>query len=94
MPTHQELYEQAPDPQDYLRTVGFRAGLERLGKEAREVVNLIFSCPGELADWTVEQADISQASIRTYMKSCGWGPSRVNRAFLQIKQMLKAVDGL
>ena len=92
--THQERYEQIPDPHNYLHEVGFRAGLDRLGKEAKEVVSLILTCPGELADWTIEHADITQASIRMYMKSYGWSPGKVNRAFSQIKRMLMAVDGL
>ena len=83
-----DVYNERPDPQDYLRTVGFMDGLGRLSREARQVVNLIFTSPGELADWTIEQADVTKGTIRMYMESCGWPRRRINRAFREIRAML------
>ena len=89
--TFQEQYEQTPDPRDLFHNVSFHLGLGQLGTEAREVVNLILTCPGELVDWTLEKADISMGSVREYMRACGWKHKKIDRAFQQIKSMLKAV---
>ena len=93
-PTYQEQLEQQADPVCSLRAIAFKLGIDRLGKEAKEVLRLIWACPGELADFTIEQADISQTSIRMYMRSCGWTHHKINRAFKQIKSLLTAVNGL
>ena len=77
-----------PSPGPYEETK-FRSGVAGLSQEAMEVVWLVLNIPWELVDWTIRWVRPSQGSVRQYLRSLGWNHARIDRAFAEIKMMLK-----
>jgi hypothetical protein len=80
---------QVPDPSCSLEAGSFRAGVEGLGAEAREVVDLILGSAGELADFTASSVKATRGHIRDYLKSLKWPGRKIDEVIGEIKNMLR-----
>ncbi len=63
---------------------------ESLSTEAREIVRIIFSCPGEIIEiYTPKHGNVSLAKLTTYLKKHHWRTIRIRKAFEEIRKALR-----
>jgi hypothetical protein len=80
-----------PDPSCSLESSSFQAGVEGLGAEAREVINLILGSAGEFANFTCSSVKATRGHIRDYLRNLKWPGRKIDTVFNEIKGMLKAL---
>ncbi len=78
-----------PGPNNPLESCSFRAGLESLGSEAKEVIDLILGLSGELCDFTMSSVKVTQTNLRKYLRSLKWPGGKINKAMREIKETLR-----
>jgi hypothetical protein len=66
----------------------FAAQMSGLSKEAKFVVDLVFTAGEELVDMTAARVRTSRTSIRQYLMADGWSVRAINRVFKEIREAL------
>ena len=80
-----------PDPDNPLESSSLRTGLEGLGSEAMEVINLILGSAGELCDFTMSSVKVTRGNIQKYLRSRKWPWRKIDMAIGEIKTMLRGL---
>lgn len=68
------------------RRIAFSQALTKLSSEAKEIIELIFSMPSEIAD------GLTQRKLTEMLRTKGWSFYKAKRGFWTISKMLKGLD--
>ena len=73
----------------------FSEMLNSLSKEAKEVVGVVLSCPAEIVELVKTMSSnrqghmhVYRSNIKAFFSNAGWGPTKINQAFSEIKSSL------
>ena len=86
-----EAYELADPVCNPLESGSLREGLEGLGAEAMEVVNLILGSAGEFCDFTVSSVKVTKTAIQQTLRAWGWKWAKINSVMDEIRSMLRGL---